>query len=555
MLPNFGLYTLPGVEDRRAPSVASVIILDQDKVPATFPMTVWRNMAVRYLEYWRWFNGDILNEKRAKSKDSTKDIPKYPLGINPVRNFARKHAAVLLGEETFDTGLPLVKTSVIPRPALTVDYKSRVSTNNYNEDDKALAIIAENVVNSVWADSKGRALQEEAATLSQFLGGAVFQVCWEYHRRNELQIPITIKSWPVDFFVPIWRSDDPYDLLEAFIVYRVPTHTVNQMYGLDLPNSGFSIYCEHWTKSYYSVTIDGQPLTSNYTGTVKTYDHLKNPFGFVPFVYIPHLREGNFFGSSIVEDIRGLTRELNARAADTGDAIRDTVHRKRYARDLQGNAKPIQLDNGLWAINLGATNPATKATPDVFTEDPPAFSAGLLEFNEKLWDQLLREGQIGDIAFGEDEGSQRSALTLAFRMWPSTAHARAERTFWTDGLNTLAKMILDICVIKSAELKDIISIPADYRRRVSFAQDWLPMIPRDREQMVNEVILRFQAGLLSPEKALEMLGDVEYIMEEVEAIKQWLQFQAQLAAPAEVGGSAPTETQTPVATSGLGLND
>jgi hypothetical protein len=98
--------------------------------------------------------------------------------------------------------------------------------------------------------------------------------------------------------------------------------------------------------------------------------------------------------------------------------------------------------------------------------------------------------------------------------------------------------------------------------RLQFNPDWLPMIPRDREQAVNEVILRFQSGLLSPEQALNMLGDVDYIDDEIKKIMAWQVFQAQLAAASKPasddnksGGGAQTIMQTPVVTDGLGAND
>lgn len=553
MFPNLGFYnTLPGLEDRRSPNAASIIALDEKHVPSTFPINIWAAQTARYMEYWRWFNGDILNEERARTKEGKK-ILKYPLGINPVRNFARKHAALLLGEETFDTPQPLVKSLCTPRNPLN-------GSLGFDDDERKLALLSQNIINAVWADSNGRALQTENATLSQFLGGSVFQVTWQPQRKKDVQIPIIVQNVMPDFFLPIWQSNDPWSLLEAFVVYRIPNYVAKELYGEPNSTAGWSTYCEHWTRNNYSIYLNGTPVTSNFYGPTETYLNKQNPFGFVPFVYIPHLREGNFYGSSMVEDLRGLTREFNARSADVADAIRDSVHRKRYVRDLNGDPKPKLLDEKgeVRAINLGSTNPATKAVPDVFTEDPPQLPESVAGFTNTLWGQLLREGQIGDIAFGEDEGSQRSALTLAFRMWPSTAHSRMERTYWTDGLNQLSRYILKICNVKSADLPGI-NIPDDFGARLQFAQDWKPMIPRDREQQVNEVILRFQAGLLSPEKGLVMLADIDYIPEEIERIREWLTFQAGLGATdvkgSQGGEGANTVLQEPKASSGMGLND
>lgn len=85
------------------------------------------------------------------------------------------------------------------------------------------------------------------------------------------------------------------------------------------------------------------------------------------------------------------------------------------------------------------------------------------------------------------------------------------------------------------------------------------MIPRDREQQVNEIILRFQAGLISPERALQMFGDIEYIPEEIEQIREWLLFQSRLGT-ADVKGSqgdegAETRLVEPAVSDGLSAND
>lgn len=541
---------LPGINENRATNLNIAFTLDKHAVPANFPFWLWNAQAMRYYEGWRWFDGTILSEKRTSGKD--KEVLKYPLRINSVRNFSRKHASILLGEENFDSPQPLVRSIVRPRNPIT-------GHGEFTEEEKDLALMSQNIVNEVWLGSNGRALQMENAILSQFLGGCVFQVKWEPDLAETQPIPISIKNIMPDFFLPVWRTDDYWNLLEAFVIYRIPEIVAERAYGRKPTNqvAGWVTYCEHWTADSYSIYLEGEPIHAKATKRTKavTFKDVPNPFGFVPFVYIPHIREGNFYGSSIVDDVQGLIREINARSADIGDAIHLNIHRHRFVSDVNTGAdsKPKNLGGGVTAINLGSTNPVTKVQPAITTENPPSMDEGLTGFPERLWKQLLREASMGDIAFGEDEGSQRSALTLAFRMWPSTAHARMERAFWTDGLNQIARYILRMVAVQQEELD--VSLPKDWERKLTFAQDWLPQIPRDREQQVNEVILRFQAGLISPQRALEMLGDTQYIEEELNLIKDWLSFQASLAAPAAGPGGdkagAETDVTTPVVTDSM----
>jgi len=518
-------YTIQNIDNKRAPTESAIINVNSEHVPSSFNMALWQEQSARYYKYWSWFDGTILSEKRSTTTDGD-DVLKYPLGINPIRDFARKHASVLMGEETFDTPHPLVKTIINPKPLLAED-------NEFEDEDKVLARLAQNIVNTVWVDSKGRGKQAENAVLSQFLGGCVFQISWRPELMKEMQIPIMIKTIMPDFFLPVWKSDDYWDLLEAYVVYRVPAQVAALEYGFDISNKmGWVTYCEHWTKDKYSIYLNGSPITMKVDEKDKKYDGLDNPFGFVPFVYIPHLREGTFWGHGHVEDIEGLVKELNARFADIGDAIRDSVHRKRYVTDLTSNPRVRKIDSDTMATDLGNTNITTKAVPKIWSEESPQLSESVATLPETLWKQTMRSGNIGDIAYGEDEGSQRSALTLAFRMWPITSHSRMERTFWTDGLNTVAKFILKMVQIKGNVIphmkKHNLKIPDDFLMRLQFSQDWLPQIPRDREQLISEIILRSQSGLLSAETALNMFGDIEYVEEEIKRIREWLTFKASL---------------------------
>jgi hypothetical protein len=72
-------------------------------------------------------------------------------------------------------------------------------------------------------------------------------------------------------------------------------------------------------------------------------------------------------------------------------------------------------------------------------------------------------------------------------------------------------------------------------------QDWAPILPRDREQEVNEIILRVNSSLMSPETALKRLADIRDVKTEMNLIKAWMEYQAQVQAPVQndpFGGSS-----------------
>lgn len=542
-----------GLSQRRAPLSTST--MDAAHVPDSFPMIVWAEQMRRYNHYWSWFSGEELMKNRKTSTGKDTGIKAYPLKINPIANFAWKHAAILLGEESSDSPLPLARTNAVPRPPL--------SGGQYKPEEKELATMCKNILDEVWMNAQGRATQLENAVLTQFLGGCVFQVVFHHEASPEaqrLRIPMTVKGILPDFFVPVWSGNNFWDLTECYVVYRVPNHVIAAEYGKKYAQStaGWGVYCEHWTRKSYSVFINNVPLTETVDGEVIEYNDRPHKFGFVPFVYIPHTRAGEFYGNSSVDDLEGLAREINSRMADVGDSMRETVHRVRYSTDIEVTPEERSLIPGVKAIALGRTNPATNATPKVETEDAQQLGGEMVNFSENvLWAVLLREGHLSNIAFGEDDVSQRSAIALAMRMFPTSAHSRAERTFWTEGLTLIAKMILRICVAHKIEIEGQ-QVPSDFEKRLQFSVDWLPQIPRDREAQVNEIILRFQAGLISLERALHVLGDSDYIEEEIKLIRQGQVFQASLEASKSAegksssGSGAKTQMTSPVVSDGLG---
>lgn len=538
MIDPYSFDAIEGIDYQRAPAISEILSITKGKVPGFFPNLLWQRQTWRYFHYWNWWTGRALNERLDVGKESERD--RFPLKINLVRTFARKKAHVLIGEPA-DGSLPPVKAIVVPRPSVT-----QVNTiTEVDEDTQRLAQLCQNILNAIWIQSNGKTIQMENAVMQQFLGGSVWQVKWDASKEDECELPIFFRHMPVDFFIPVFDPDDYFNLLECFVVYRITNQEAALKYGLtNLPQTGFSVYVEHWTREFYSIYVNGSTVNGVLAGQQIAFDQVENPFGFVPFVYAPTERAGGPYGHSMVEDIASMTIEYNARMADMGDAISDSVHRQVWARDLpQGKVEPLMLENGLEVLYLGQTRPSM-SPPEVGTIDPPVIPEGVTDFTRQLFDQILRDGGIGAVAFGEDEGSQRSALTLAFRMYPLTSNARQQRAHWDTALNRLCWMALKMVQVKQPSK---IALPKDVFQRVIISQDWSPQIPRDREQELTEVITRYTGGLMSLEAALERLGDVRDIHTEINRIKDTMKFKAELAAKPEPGAGRESPAKMPQA--------
>jgi hypothetical protein len=536
---------LQDVDDRRY-GLSGAIPYDPanpDEFPASFPFSRWNIQQNRYLEYWRYFTGDIWNEEVVDEKDEDGNkILKYPLQINYIKTSCLKHNYLLWGEAP-DTSGPLVPIKATPRQ----------DDDETPPDDrqKKLARQVQNFVNRVWTENQGRILQYEGGLTSQYLGAAVFGLRYdpdnidlENHIKMELILP--------DFFMPVWESSNPDNLLEAFIIWRMPSREAFLRFGYPMGDGTTDpLYIEHWTKGTkdepgkINITLGGEPISHFADGEEIIYDDVENPFGFVPFYYIPRERV-SFYGLSLVDDLKGMAKEMNARLADFGDVIHESAHRDTYVKNVAVAPKTMAMPNGRDAINLGTTNPVNGQDPTVEVVDPPTVADNLSGYPEVLRDQYGRDAMVPKVADGEDEGSQRSALTLAFRMWPMTSTIRAQRNRWTNGLLRIARGI-----VKMAIVKNIGGMTEEHLTACDLSCDWPVMIPRDREQIVNETVLAVQTGFMAPIDAIKRLSLVDDPFDAWERVKEYTEWKTALEAQAKAQqAGAKTSVQSPVAATG-----
>lgn len=504
--PQFGDFSQQAAE-RALP--ASLYNLPAADVPPGFPMVTWSRQSSRYSQYWDWYSGKILDQRKIVDGQ---EYVRFPLRINFLRQLARKHAAALFGEIDDAPG-PMVRPLFTP--------KKPFSSTDTSDEDRKLINVCQKIVSEIWDNSNSRSIMYEQCVLSQFLGGAVFQVVYEPWR-TDLLIPIRVRAWPADMFLPIWRFQEYWDLEEAYFVTRIDPAAALAHYGISPESRAggtpYSIYVEHWTRETVSVYVNGSPVTID----GKLYQGVRHPYGFVPVVYIPHLREGGFYGESHVGEIGQLMLEYNEKLADTSDAVAQQVDRQWFARNVSSKVTPLNI-GGITAQNLGNENPSMKNPPEVWAAAVPNLNEAMVRYPMNLYDELLRESDLSRVIFGEDEGSQRSAATLAVRMFPLVAHIRMERSHWETGLNRLAFMMLSM--FDTLNLWDLIEYqrPApNFLRTILFNHQFAPQIPRDRESLLNEIILAASRNLMSPTTAIEKLGHVRDITREMNEIIEWM---------------------------------
>ena len=476
--------------------------------PDRYPVSDWQRQNAKYHEYQEHFAGDWL----AETDQSDQEAPKYPLRLNPFRMACLLHAAFLFGEVS-DSSEPLVNAVIEPWG------------QNSKAQERDLASRMADFVNRTWYENDGRSIQQEAGIISQIMGGCVFGLAAD----PDIETGVRIDHVLPQYFFPVWAPNRYSMLVEAFVSFQINGAQAEALYGVS-PSNNFSVYHEHWTRDRYEITVDGSVI--NWAGLLMQGRPVG---GFVPYTYIPHIRVGEFYGESLLYNKLQLAQEVNNVYADVGDIVSENARALPVVRNTQ-KIQERRLDCGVTYIDIGKGLPGF-GDPDIKFPTSVQANAPTVSWASELLTLARIEVYTPPVVYGLDEGSQRSALTLAFRMIPLIVHIRQERTNWTAGLNQLAQRILRIAAEKNLEP----GITRESIRRVKIWQDWAPILPRDREQEVNEIIIRVNAGLMSPQTALERLADIRDVKTELNLIKAWMEYQAQVNAPSvndPFGGSS-----------------
>ena len=475
-----------------------------------FPYDTYTNQLAQYLECERWFTGAALDVDVTAATGAAIEL--YPLKINPILSTVLKHAYILFGENVND-GRPLVFPKLVP------ENKSDAAIKRAEEAEEAL--------NYVWWENGGRALMFENGTISQIYGGCVFRatfVPWEWDAYGGWRkIPIRIERVNPKAFVGRPSAGDMFRLKEGWIISDISIEEARKWgYSGDEDTPTFA---EYWSTKEHKTWINDKqveyPLANPELEIISNTDDAfngTNPFGFVPMVYIPHVRTGGFYGVNAFDHLKGIIREMNLRFGDYGDAVNDDSHVPIAMRNVNGSPQVRRIADGIKILDLGgSTNiTGTEAQPDIFEVHKTRASTSMQQLLQEIINQYRRDSFVPAVAEGEDEGSQRSALTLATRFWPLTSHAGIERVYFGAGLDVFNSYLLKMMAVKG-----VMGItPAHTKMRMK--QSWAPMLPRDREAEVQEWAQRAQSNLGSVEHLLEMTRDVDDVAQERERILEWM---------------------------------
>jgi len=468
--------------------------------------SLWGEQQSLYGESWKWISGEAL--RAVEGNDPKTAIKKYPLEVNPVQWIAQKHSEILWGEVPDEANSPV-----------TFEYRADNKTRPASLEDQT------DILNRVWYDSYPKDMLSRAGYLGQFLAGSVLKIA----RSEQARYGIRIESVLPDFFLPIFDSGNPWDLLESFTCYYISPEEAQSNYGISVAsNLDRVVYTEHWTRYKYEILVDGKTPTRMFG--VEDYESAgENQIGSVPFVYIPHyIRTGSNYGYSHVPTLAPLIYEYNSRLADAGDYVRENSYGDYVLKNTVTAPKAITLPNGKQGIDIGKAQMGSTHDPELGKLQTSNVQGNIhLELPRQLMEAIQRDGAVPNIAWGQDEGSQRSAITLAFKMWPLTSHIRRERAMWTEGFKQVNSLVLKTLIdLGNTKLTE------DALNDLCFTK-WEPMTPRDRLDLVNEIATLLPVKGISRKRAVQLLNRGEDITEEINEIKSDMEKENELGHKAQ----------------------
>jgi hypothetical protein len=481
--------------------------------PDSYHNAAWQAQATTYQEMWEYYRGDVFDETITNRQDDLK----YPLAINLFSTACANHRAALWGEFEDDV--------------LTFRCRSK------NAD----AGIVETALDRIWRDSSKNSILLEAGLLGMILGGVVLRVVWHpVHRR------IFFRIVPADAFYPVWDPDDYHNVLECFIAYQIDGYAARRRFHVEIPDDqSVHIVREHWTPHFVNVTVGDQEAfwDAGHQFSMCGPNPFRDPrtgLGIIPVEYFPRDRAGSFYGIPLGKDARRMQDGYNEKMADLGDAVLEATHQYKFLRGRHQGKKGLEHLTRTGLNDLGMAAPGQTKEPDVFTVTGGNIPPGTTEWIESLLVLTRASMFTPPVAYGQDEGSQRSALTLAFRMWPLSSAVRATRGYWGDSFRSLHRKALVVAANKGGY--NITDRMAEY----DTLPVWSAMLPRDREGEVNEAVTRKAQGLISTYHAIEMLEEkeTEWVEEEVARIEDDIEKETkQLVEVAEAGQMARNQQQ------------
>jgi len=347
-----------------------------------------------------------------------------------------------------------------------------------SDEAKARARRAEQALYRVYEENNLEQLDLDTEIDCAILGDACYKVIWDAQAKR-----VRVTAPDVQGIYAWWLGDDTSRVWRIASKYTLTQEEAEVLYPVK-PKAKTATVIELWTDSEFELYLDNALVEKK-----------PNPYGFIPFVIYPNLREPKkFWGISDLPQIMEPQRELNRAMSQLSRIL-----------ELSGNPIAV-LENVEESEDIAVKPGAVWNIP----EDAKAYLLDLLQgggvslhidYINLLYRILHDVSESPRAAFGGTERNL-SGVALEMELQPLLQKVRRKRVIRTAAYNRKNALILKLMERYQGESF------GDCRLRVV----WGPVLPRDMAQMVSNEQSLVQTGIHSRRTAMDELGikDAEY---------------------------------------------
>jgi hypothetical protein len=341
-----------------------------------------------------------------------------------------------------------------------------------SDEARARARKAAAALYRVYEENQLEQLDLETEIDCAVLGDACYKVIWD---TAEKRVRVTA---PDVQGVYAWCSgDDTSRVWRVASRYRLSAEEAEILYGIK-PKGKTATVVEMWTDKDFELYLDNILVEAK-----------PNPYGFIPFVIYPNLREPKkFWGVSDLPQIMESQRELNRAMSQLSRIL-----------ELSGNPIAV-LENVEESEDIAIRPGAVWNIP----EDAKAYLLDLLQgggvnlhinYIDLIYRALHDLSESPRSAFG---GMERdlSGVALEIELQPLMQKVRRKRIIRTAAYNRRSEMILKL--VEKYQGEDF----GDNHLRVV----WGPVLPKDMTRKVDNEQVLVQTGIHSRRTAMDEIG-------------------------------------------------
>jgi len=341
-----------------------------------------------------------------------------------------------------------------------------------SDEAGAKARRAEQVLHQVYEENSLEQLDLETEIDCAILGDACYKVIWDAQAKR-----VRITAPDIQGIYAWWLGDDTSRLWRVASKYSLTREEAEMLYQVKSKAKTATII-EMWTDSEFELYLDNAQVEKK-----------PNPYGFIPFIIYPNLREPKkFWGISDLVQIMESQRELNRAMSQLSRIL-----------ELSGNPIAV-LENVEESEDIAVRPGAVWNIP----EDAKAYLLDLLQgggvrlhidYINLIYRTLHDISESPRSAFG---GTERdlSGVAMEIELHPLLQKVRRKQIIRTAAYNRRNALVLRLVEKYQGESF------GDYRLRVV----WGPVLPRDIARIVSNEQTLIQAGVHSRRRAMDEIG-------------------------------------------------